>query len=228
VDIGKIENNRKSRKSRNNRPVKAFLDLFSATDQALKEVAKLGASKETQDTLSKSHIINIVTAVEVYYRDMLDSIFRICAPSSFESKLKKLHDKTYKIDDLLSIYTNNIHPLELIANNISFQNITNIEKTFSLLIGKPFFKQTRNIKWRLKDDPEAESEIFQKDIDTLQDLFEYRHLLIHNPNQSINTSINDIEDQINSMFGVIMASDLVLTTYINENTDPELVKEQKS
>jgi len=127
MDINKIKKNREAKDSRNNRPIKAFMDLFSATDEALKEVASLGASKATQETLVKSHVINIVTAVEVYYRDMLDSVFRICAPSSFEDKLRKLHDKSYKIDDLVAIYVNRIHPLELIASNHSFQNITNIE-----------------------------------------------------------------------------------------------------
>jgi hypothetical protein len=222
VDIERIIKNREARDSRNSRPISAFMELYQATDKALKEVQNLGASKETQETLVKSHVINIVTAVEVYYRDMLDSVFKMCAPSSFENKLKKLHDKSYKIDDLIAMYVNQIHPLELIASDHSFQNTNTIDKVFTIVIGKPFFKQVRHIKWRLKDNEQSESEATQEDILALQDLFEYRHLLIHNPNQSLKASIEVIENQINSIFGVVMASDIIMSQYINENIDPEL------
>lgn len=222
MDIDRIIKNREARDSRNSRPISAFMELYKATDKALKEVQNLNASKETQETLVKSHVINIVTAVEVFYRDMLDSVFKMCAPSSFEDKLKKLHDKSYKIDDLIAMYVNKIHPLELIASNHSFQNTDTIDKVFTIVIGKPFFKQVRHIKWRLKDNEHSESEATQEDILALQDLFEYRHLLIHNPNQSLKASIEVIENQINSIFGVVMASDLIMSQYINENIDPEL------
>jgi len=76
VDINKIIKNREARNSRNNRPISAFVELYQATDKAFKEVVDLGASIETQETLIKSHVINIVTAIEVYYRDMLDSVFK--------------------------------------------------------------------------------------------------------------------------------------------------------
>lgn len=222
MDIEKVKSNNRARKSRDKRPIAAFMELYSATDSALKEVTELGASEATKETLVKSHLINIVTAVEVYYRDMLDSVFSLCKPESFEDKLKKLHDKSYKIDDLLAIYVNRIHPLELVASNLSFQNTGNIEKTFSTLIGKPFFKQAKQLKWRLKEKPEIECKIDHSDIDALQDVFEERHLLIHNPNRSLSVSLDATEGRIDSIFGVVMASDLVLTQFINENIDPEI------
>ena len=222
MDIDKIIKNKEARNSRNNRPISTFMELYQATEKAFEEVVNLGASIETQETLIKSHVINIVTAIEVYYRDMLDSVFKICKPNTFEKKLKKLHDRTYKIDDLLEIYVNKIHPLELIANNHSFQNTNTIDKVFTIIIDKPFLKQVRQIKWRLKDKPETEAEATQEDILALQDLFEYRHLLIHNPNKSLKASIGIIEDQINSACGVVMASDLIMSQYLNDNIDPVL------
>lgn len=222
MDINKVSSNSKAKKSRNARPIKAFVDLYSATELALKEVSELGASNATKETLLKSHVINVVTAVEVYYRDMLDSIFRLCKPSSFEDKLKKFHDHSYKIDDLVEMHAHGIHPLELVASSLNFQNIQSIEKIFSILLGKPFFKQAKQLKWRLAEDPESESEISQLDIQALQEVFEERHQLIHNPNRQFSKTIENIEDKINSVLGVIMASDLVLTQFINENTDPKI------
>ncbi len=225
MNIVKITNNTKAKKSRNARPLSAFLDLYSSTDKALKEVSKLNASEETQKTLLKSHVINTVTAVEVYYRDMIDSVFRLCKPSSFENKLKKLHDNSYKIDDLIDMYVHHIHPLELVASSLSFQNIYNIDKIFTILIEKPFFKQIKQIKWRIKDTL-AESEASHDDIQSLEDLFTERHQLIHNPNIDFSTTIDDIEKKICSVLNVIMASDLVITQFINENLDPEVILEK--
>lgn len=223
MDIVKITSNKKSRTSRARRPIKAFLELYDATDSALKEVVGLGASEATIETLIKSHVINVVTAVEVYFRDMLDTIFRLCRRESFESKIKKLHDKSYKIDDLLVIYVNRIHPLELVADGLSFQNIESIEKTFSTLLDKPFFKQTKQFTWRLKDEPETESTIQHSDIENLEGIFQERHLLIHNPSRNLSTSLISTQERINSVLGVVMASDLVLTNFINENIDSELL-----
>ncbi len=223
MDIEKIKSNKRSRKSREGRPIRAFVELYEATDSALKEVVGLGASEATTETLVKSHIINVVTAVEVYFRDMLDSIFRMCKPESFEGKIKKLHDKSYKIDDLLAIYANKVHPLELVADALSFQNIGSIEKTFSTMIDKPFFKEIKQLEWRLKEKPEVKCKIDHSDIQDLEGVFQERHLLIHNPNRGLSTSLNSTQERINSALGVIMASDLVLTRFINENIDPEIL-----
>lgn len=85
MDINKIKSNRLASESRDSRPSNTFRDLFNSTDSALKEVAKLGASETTKETLLKNHLVNLVTAVEVYYRDMLDLVFRLCKPDSFEA-----------------------------------------------------------------------------------------------------------------------------------------------
>jgi len=227
MDITKITKNTKAKKSREAKPISAFMDLFNATNSALEEVSELGASDATKETLLKGHIINTVTAVEVYYRDMLDSVFRLCKPSSFNDKLKKLHDKSYKIDDLIELYINRVHPLELVASSLSFQNTQSIEKVFSTLIGKPFFKQAKQLKWRLAEKPVNEFEITHEDINTLQEIFDERHQLIHNPNRHFILSEETIMDKIGSILGVIMASDLVLIQFINENIDPELSSNKK-
>jgi len=227
MNIAKITNNTKAKKSREVRPLCAFLELFNSTNSALEEVSGLGASNATKDTLLKGHVINTVTAVEVYYRDMLDSVFRLCKPSSFNDKLKKLHDKSYKIDDLIELFINRVHPLELVASSLSFQNTQSIDKIFTILIGKPFFEHAKQLKWRLAENPKNEFEITHEDIKTLQEIFEERHQLIHNPSRHFTLSEEIIMDKIGSVLGIIMASDLVLTQFINENIDPELTSNKK-
>jgi hypothetical protein len=110
-----------------------------------------------------------------------------------------------------------------VASNLGFQNINNIERTFSTLIGKPFFKQTKQMKWRPANESEKISEISHFDIETLQEIFEERHLLIHNPNSQLKVTLSSTEKRIESIIGVIWASDLVLTQFIDENIAPELL-----
>lgn len=227
MDINKITKNMKAKKSREAKPLGAFMDLYNATNSALLEVSELGASKTTKEALLKGHIINTVTAVEVYYRDMLDLVFRLCKPEAFNEKLKKLHDKNYKIDDLIEIYINRVHPLELVASSLSFQNIESIEKIFSTLIGKPFFKQAKQLVWRLADKPENEFQITHEDVKALQEIFEERHQLIHNPSRHFTISEEIIMSKIDSIFGVIMASNIVIMNFINENIDPELLSKNR-
>jgi len=224
MDIRKIVTNSKARKSRNNRPIKAFVDLYDSTDLALKEITALSVSEATYETLLKSHIINTVTAVEVYYRDILDSIFRLCKPESFTNKLKQLHDRSYKIDELIEMYIHRIHPLELISNNLNFQNTQNIEKVFTILLGKSFFKELKTTKWRLSKSPENEYEISHADIEALQELFDERHKLIHNPHKHFSLKKELILEKIDTALGIIIASDIVISNFINENIDPELTK----
>lgn len=226
LDVKKIAKNTKARSSRNSRPYTAFNDLFNSTDKALREVLSLKVSTETATTLMNSHVINSVTALEVYYKDMVDSIFKLCKPSSFEKKLKKLHDKTYKIDDLLDIYVHSIHPLSLIANNLSFQNIYNIDKVFSIIIEESFIKKIKSGTYRIKENPENEFSLDDEQLKLLQELFDMRHELIHNPNT--NHSIDEtIYFKIQAAQNVVMFSDFVLSKYIQDNIDPE-VEEKKS
>lgn len=222
MDITKIRDNRAARESRQSRPISAFMDLFNATHNALEEVTSAGLSQETQIAILKSHLINTVTAVEVYYRDMLDSIFKLCEPDSFNDKLKKLHDRNYKIDDLVGLYVHQVHPLELIADNLSFQNIDSIERVYSHIIGTRFWKEIRNVKWRLKESPENEYEASHDDIAALKSVFELRHQLIHNPSSNFLVSRETISDNLNSVLAVVMASDLVISQHITSNLDPEL------
>ena len=83
MNIHKIIKNTEAKKSREAKPLGAFMDLYNATNSALLEVSELGASKSTKEALLKGHIINTVTAVEVYYRDMLDLVFKLCEPKAY-------------------------------------------------------------------------------------------------------------------------------------------------
>ena len=228
MNIHKIIKNTEAKKSREAKPLGAFMDLYNATNSALLEVSELGASKSTKEALLKGHIINTVTAVEVYYRDMLDLVFKLCEPKSYNENLRRLHDKNYKIDEIIELYINKVNPLELISSSLSFQNIESIDKVFSILTGNQFFKQAKQLKWRLTEKPENEFQINNEDLKALQEIFDERHQLIHNPSRNFTVSEEIIISKIDSIFGVIVASNIIITNFINDNIDNKILSKIKS
>ena len=228
MNIHKIIKNTEAKKSREAKPLGAFMDLYNATNSALLEVSELGASKSTKEARLKGHIINTVTAVEVYYRDMLDLVFKLCEPKAYNENLRRLHDKNYKIDEIIELYINKVNPLELISSSLSFQNIESIDKVFSILTGNQFFKQAKQLKWRLAEKPENEFQINNEDLKALQEIFDERHQLIHNPSRNFTVSEEIIISKIDSIFGVIMASNIIITNFINDNIDNKILSKIKS
>ncbi|KUJ75763.1 hypothetical protein AVO42_10800 [Thiomicrospira sp. XS5] len=222
LDIDKILEDIDAKHSRHYIPLHSFQSLYEKTENAIQELEKLSVSTETKDTILKAHVINTVTAVEVYYRTLVDSVFKTCSPKSFEKTLIKLHDKSYKIDDLIVMYKNSIHPLELVASNLNFQSVQNIDKYFSILLQNKFFDEIKSLRYRIKDKPETETQITFKEIEDLNYIFNLRHQLIHNPNLQITINEEELLNKIDSINGVVMASDLVVRQFVLTNVDPEI------
>ena len=69
--------------------------------------------------LEKQSVITMITASEVYFRDMLDGIFRVCKPEAFRPVLKEIYKSKHDIDDLLDFHVRRVHPLELIVDSFN-------------------------------------------------------------------------------------------------------------
>lgn len=163
----------------------------------------------------------MVSAVEVYFKDVLDGIFRLCAPAFFEPHLKRLHATKYDISELVDFHRNGVHPLELIAANQSFQNTEVIESVFSKFLGKSLWGSVLDMKVRVKDAPETEYQFEAKLLSDLKKLFSLRHELVHDPSQKpVFSSV--VRDQIQSVSVLILGVDIALMKMIAENQDPDL------
>jgi hypothetical protein len=103
---------RANRASRLARPFENFFQSVSPCIDAADLVLAGSIDARFTPLLERSVVISTVTAIEVYYRDMLDSIFRICKPSFFVPRLRQLHSEKYDITDVIEIYKLGIHPLE--------------------------------------------------------------------------------------------------------------------
>lgn len=228
MDINRIERARRVRQSRESRPFKAFYQQFEAHFRSEEELAASTVSSETKWLLQRSFVISLVTATEVYFRDMLDAIFRMCKPDVFLPKLRDLHKAKYDIDDLVSIYVKRVHPCELILDGLSFQRVDTVERVFSALLGKPFWKSVAPVQARVKDEPSKVVEIKPEAVSKYGHLLQLRHELIHNPDAHKRELSAEELDWLYETPALILACDLLLSSYISENVDPELRREQNA
>ncbi len=177
--------------------------------------------------LERSIVITAVTAIEVYYRDMLDAMFRHCTPEFLEPKLKHLHSEKYDIIDILDIYRHRIHPVELITSNQSFQNIERIDKVFSNFTDGNFWKIVLNLEVSLDPDFKAENILVLKneDFKGLQDIFNLRHELVHDPARKAFFTYEILQNLEKSQ-AMVFVSDIVLVRIIENNKRTDFDKKE--
>jgi len=154
---------------------------------------------------------------------MLDAIFRQCSPDFFAPKLKHIHNLKYDIEDLLDIYRRQIHPLELVSSDASFQNTEKIEKVFSKFLGKSVWGTAIGLKIRIKDRPETAACFEREYLSGLERVFSLRHELVHNPRQNFHLDAKILKD-IENADHLLLAVDFVLCQMLAEHIDPKLVK----
>lgn len=219
MDFDRIIANREIREGRHARP---YLNFREGADQCIaagRDIVKNGEPSSHLKLLERSVVITFVTHVEVYFRDMLDAIFRHCDPEYFLPLLKHIHQSKYSIEDLLFIYRKQIHPLELVSSDMSFQNAEKIEKVFSKFLGASLWNAAINTKIRIKDKPETAYSFEPEYLEGLKRVFELRHELVHNPKDTPHLT-EDVLVDIENADGLILAVDCVLSQMLHDHRDP--------
>jgi hypothetical protein len=173
--------------------------------------------------LERSAVITLVTAVEVYFRDMLDVVFRLCAPEFFTPCLRELHSEKYDVDDLLDIYRNGVHPLELVVAAQSFQNADQVERVFSKLMGTSLWGALLQLQVRVAEKPEEIFSWTHENLSSLKRTFALRHELVHDPARHAFIDDDVCSDLLLSQM-IVFGCDVVLNGVVQEHLDDEVVK----
>lgn len=214
----------RARRNRGTRKKEPFLTFFDSIDQCKSAANQLIAGSISEDIsilVGRSAIVTSVSSIEVYFRDVLDWIFKYCSPDFFRPNLKAIHPNKYTIDDLLEIYEHTIHPLEMVSSSMSFQNTEQIERVFSKYLRSSLWDAVLNQQVRLKDEPENIVSWTLADLQGLKNTFQLRHELVHDPalrNFMRETVVLDIEKSAHMIWG----ANFVLMQMMSENKDPML------
>lgn len=225
MDIKQILQARANRKTRIERPFSNFFETVQQCTSAGELIVNGSLDPKISGLVERSAVISTVTAIEVYYRDILDFIFRYCTPEFFEPHLKHFFPEKFDIGDLLEVYRHNLHPLELVSAAQSFQNAERIDKTFTkFLNNQGLWKTVFQLKVRVKDKPTTESSFSHDELIALKRVFDLRHELVHDPARRVFFTEETLQD-IWASAHLVFGSDIVLSQAIQANRDPALSNE---
>ena len=221
MDYERILKARINRKTRAKEPFLIFFESIDQCNVAAKAIIDDSISDELRFLIERSAIITTVTAIEVYFRDVLVWIFKYCSPVYFEPKLKAIHPEKYDIMDVINIYKYKIHPLELVPASMSFQNTEQIEKVFSKFLEKGFWSTV--LEWQVRFDHTPENIVTwtPEDFQGLKDIFSLRHELVHDPSIHRFMSPKILLD-IQRSAHMIWGSNFVLMKMMTDNKDPSM------
>lgn len=220
MEIERILQTRANRKTRIGRPFSVFHASFTQCLDAGQSLLADPTCKNAK-LLERAVVITMVSAIEVYYKDVLDGIFRVCSPAFFEPHLKRIHATKYDIAELIEFYRNRVNPLELVAANQSFQSAETIDAVFSKFLGKGLWSTVIGMQVRIAGDPETENTFESHLLEDLKNLFALRHELVHDPPQRAVFS-HATMNLITSAGFLLFGSDIVLMKMVAENQDPEI------
>lgn len=211
MDISEILTVRKNKTTREFQPLKNFIKTSDNHKICLEYISNsMIENTEVKKIIANSLLINQVTNIEVYCKDMLDAFFKICDPNITKKTLKEIHKDKYDIDDLVFLYENSIHPIELIAFNQSFQNLSTINHIFSKILKVNVLEDMKSTNFRYKDDEKEFDFKDDKIYSETESLFKIRHELVHNPSYNYYFDIKSITDKLNYSSTFIYALDLIL------------------
>lgn len=209
---------RKNRNSRDSRPFKNYFESSEKLNSCLYFINKDDFNNnEIKEIISKSVIINQVTSIEVYCKDMLDTFFKICKPNFYRRSLKEIHKNKYDIDELIFMHEKSVHPLELISFNQSFQNLTTIDSFFSKLLKVKVFEEIKSLQVRENEHSEVVKYDDKEILKQTDLLFNTRHELVHNPSNNKTIEISKIDKMLEFSTLFIFGLDIILINNFNKN-----------
>ena len=225
MDIKQVLQARANRRTRVERPFANFFEMVQQCVAAGDLIISGSLDPKITTLIERSAVISTVTAIEVYYRDILDFIFRYCSTTFFEPHLKQLFPEKFDISDLLEVYRHQVHPLELVAAAQSFQNADRIDKVFSKFLSKGgLWENVLQLQVRVKGDPATENSFTRDELVALRRVFDLRHELVHDPARRSFFTEQTVED-LWAATHMIFGSDIVLTRVIQANRDPALAND---
>lgn len=224
MDIQQTLQARANRRTRTARPFSNFFEQAQQCTAAGQLILDGSVDPKLSILLERSTVITLVTAIEVYYRDILDFIFRYCSRTFFEPHLKTLFPEKFDISDLLDVYRHQVHPLELVSAAQSFQNAERIDKVFSKFLQRgSLWQQVLQLRVRIAGDEGEGSGFTEGDLSALRQTFALRHELVHDPARRSFFTEKTLSD-LNGATTIVFGSDLILSQLISENRDPALIE----
>lgn len=220
-DLKQLDRQREYRKSRSQDPWDFFHKKVGYIEDILNEAHERISDSGILREINKQQIVSMVTALEVYLREMfiliLDSevlnINHIVAKYEKKFSLEEfieLHDKMNNDDVQLS---------EIITSEYSFQNIKSALDAFSKLLNCDVIRELKKVE--LSEAGEV-TKLEPNFIKTLFEIITLRHSIIHDINFRKRPSKDKVEDYLSEIHYFVHVFDKYIWDQVfDENEDDE-------
>ena len=208
----------RSQRSRDPRPMNAFVSSMLSLTNASKELDGIEMSASSKTLLKHLIVIHVVTVLECYFRDSIDAIFRLCEHGAFVPALNKLAKQKYSIQEIVELEAAGLHILQVIPREMSFQSLEQISGAFDNFISAGFVKEVGKHQFRFKDLQSQIMEVSAKTLADLATLFSTRHELVHNPDEKVlRANPPDLECCIETVWNFVFCANAVIENFIGDN-----------
>jgi len=223
----RIKLQRINKESRDEAPFENFCRKTDRAKKLFNQINRRILDKACLKEALIQFVISDITAFEVYFKDLFYWIytFNEC-PRDFLIKCDKMVDKKFEFQDLIMISYGGYQLCDILLQLQNFQNLGNIDKTFSTLIKENFLNSLNGRKFKIEGDTD-EPDGFKLDKDWYVKLDGYlrmRHDLTHDFNPKIRLNRETIYDLHYNMINFILAVDVV---FQEEIVNPFLKKYSK-
>lgn len=220
-DYENILESRKSREARSKLPWNNFLKKYFLVTDLFDSIHKKFKDKDFLQESRKQDVIGLVTALEVYFKDII--LYLIRKQKVDVSKLFDDDDQV-KILDLENIIKANITIPDLLHLKYNFMKLSDIDTIFRRALNIKIFDELKKFTFRIdnkrglipvkfsnrkKDDFFIDADYY-KGIDGL---IKKRNSFIHDTNPKLKISKADIEAANESIFEFVMFLDTFLDLY---------------
>ena len=161
--------------------MKAFTDSMLIITTATQELDQAVFTPTTKALFQQMLIPRLVTAIECYFRDSLDAIFRLCKHTAFLPALNKLIKQKYSAQEIIELEAEGLHFLEIIPREMSFQALDLITAAYDNFIPTGFTNEMKQKQYRFKHHPDSMMEVTDQTLAQIAELFSLRHQIVHNP-----------------------------------------------
>jgi len=207
----KIKEQEKSRQTRSARPFVNFMKKVDTANKLYKEIRTKINEIELVKEAKNQFIIVLITAFEVYFRDLFKVVFKLCNNEKvYEGCLRINIDQKFTLKDLIHIYKDDLKIEDIILQCVNFQNMYSVDEVFSALVNKKVIAEL-SVGEFVTGGPKKLNISLPRDwFKEINELLDLRHKTVHDINFLIEIDDKRIEKFLNYLYIFITIFDIYI------------------
>jgi len=182
--IQKVEEARELMRKRHPFPMDTFFEKIGRAYRLLSLVEESNADKILKIEARKNFIINCVTAIEVFFKDTVVGLGKLGVFK--RDNIDAIVERKFTFSEALQLKDKKINLWEVLSILLSFQSLSEINKTMEALLGiNDFLKEIEQYEVKIEEPEEDEKiefilkERYPEWRKYLQEIFVLRHRFVH-------------------------------------------------